>query len=144
MTLASSRRRGEVHAWTFKSLKPKTGWKEVTVAPSSVFLAKNHLTSDGPSIVQLVVSPALKPILDQSLAEDMTLCPIRSLRYYIDKTKDLRKGRHLFLFFLQKWVLGDIQRSTISSWTKQLCLRFRDLTLKLRICPRSRLMMHAP
>ena len=49
MTFASGRRRGEVHAWTFKSLKHKTGWKEVTVAPSSVFLAKNQLASDGPS-----------------------------------------------------------------------------------------------
>ena len=41
MTLASGRRRGEVHAWTLKSL-----------------------------------------------TEDMTLCPVRSLRYYIDKIKD--------------------------------------------------------
>ena len=64
MTLASGRRRGEVYAWTFKSLKHKTGWKEVTVAPSSVFLAKNQLALDGPSIVQPVVIPALKPTLD--------------------------------------------------------------------------------
>ena len=46
MTLASGRQRGEVHAWTFKSLKHKTGWK-VTVAPSTIFLAKNQLASDG-------------------------------------------------------------------------------------------------
>ena len=64
MTLASGRRRGEVHAWTFKSLKHKTGWKEVTVAPSTVFLAKNQLASDGPNVVQPVVIPALKPTLD--------------------------------------------------------------------------------
>ena len=43
MILASGRRRGEVHAWTFKSLKHKTGWKEVTVAPSTVFLAKKTI-----------------------------------------------------------------------------------------------------
>ena len=104
MTLASGRRRGEVHAWTFRSLKHKSGWKEITVSPSSVFLAKNQLASDGPSIVQPVVIPALKPSLDQSLAEDMTLCPVRSLRYYIDRTKDLRKAS--FVYLLQRWVFG--------------------------------------
>ena len=41
MTLASGRRRGEVQTCTFRSLKHKTGWKEVTVSPSSVLLAKN-------------------------------------------------------------------------------------------------------
>ena len=102
MTLASGRRRGEVHAWIFKSLKHKTGWKEVTVAPSLVFLAKNQVASDGPSIVQPVVIPALKPTLDHSLTENMTLCPTRSLRYYIDKTKDLRKGKHLLFISFKK------------------------------------------
>ena len=67
MTLASGRRRGEVHAWTFRSLKHKTGWKEVTVSPSSVFLAKNQLASDGLEVVQPVVIPALKPSLDHSI-----------------------------------------------------------------------------
>ena len=144
MTLASGRRRGEVHAWTFRSLKHKSGWKEITVSPSSVFLAKNQLALDGPSIIQPVVIPALKPSLDQSLAEDMTLCPVRSLRYYIDKTKDLRKGKHLLFISFKRGFSGDIQRSTISSWiNRQLCLRIGDLTLKLRICPRSRLMTYA-
>ena len=118
MTLASGRR-GEVHAWIFKSLKHKTGWKEVTVAPSSVFLAKNQLASDGPSIVQPVVISALKPVLDHSLSEDTTLCPVRSLRYYIDRTKDLRVGKHLLFISFKNGFSGDIQRSTISSWIKQ-------------------------
>ena len=119
MTLASGRRRGEVHAWTFKSLKHKAGWKEVTVAPSSVFLSKNQLASDGPNVVQPVVIPALKPILDSSLSQDMTLCPVRSLRYYVDKTKDIRDGKHLLFVSFKNGFSGDIQRATISSWIKQ-------------------------
>ena len=122
MTLASGRRRGEVHAWTFKSLKHKTGWKEVTVAPSSVFLSKNQLASDGPNVVQPVVIPALKPILDSSLSQDMTLCPVRSLRYYVDKTKDLRDGKHLLFVSFKNGFSGDIQRATISSWIKQMVI----------------------
>ena len=119
MTLASGRRRGEVHAWTFRSLKHKTGWKEVTVAPSSVFLAKNQLASDGPEIVQPVVFPALKPSLDHSKSEDMTLCPVRALRYYLDKTKELRENKHLLFISFKDGFSKDIQRSTISSWLKQ-------------------------
>ena len=66
-------------------------------------------------IVQPVVIPAVKPTLDQSLSEDMTLCSVRSLRYYIDKTKDLRKGKLLLFVSFKNGFSGDIQRSTISS-----------------------------
>ena len=49
----------------------------------------------------------------------MTLCPVRSLRYYIDKTKDLRVGKHLLFISFKNGFSDDIQRSTISSWIKQ-------------------------
>ena len=49
----------------------------------------------------------------------MTLCPVRSLRYYIDKTKDLREGKHLLFISFKSGFSGDIPRSTISSWIKQ-------------------------
>ena len=34
MAWASGKRRGEVHAWTFSSLRHKPHWKEVTISPS--------------------------------------------------------------------------------------------------------------
>ena len=43
LTLASGKRRGEVHAWTFSSLSYKDNWSQVTLAPSTAFLAKNQL-----------------------------------------------------------------------------------------------------
>ena len=118
MTLASGRRRGEVHAWTFRSLKHRTGWKEVTVSPSSVFLAKNQPASDGPEIVQPVVIPALKHSLDHSMSADMTVCPVRALRYYLDKTTELRENKPLLFISFKDGFSKDIQRSTISSWLK--------------------------
>ena len=111
MTLASGRR--------FRSLKHKTGWKEVTVSPSLVFLAKNGLASDGPEVVQPVVIPALKASLDHSMSEDMTLCLVRAFRYYLDETKELRENRHLLFISLKDGFSKDIQRATISSWLKQ-------------------------
>ena len=32
------------------------------------------------------------PFLDHSLTEDMTVCPIRALRYYLDKLEVLDRG----------------------------------------------------
>ena len=70
LTLASGKRRGEIHAWTFSSLSYKENWSQVTFAPSTAFLAKNQLDSDGPTAIKPVVIPALKPHLDSSLIQD--------------------------------------------------------------------------
>ena len=95
MALASGKRRGEVHAWTFSSLRHKPHWKEVTISPSPAFLAKNQLASEGPDLIRPIVIPALKPFLSSDLSDDMTLCPIRALRYYLDRTSTLRKGKDI-------------------------------------------------
>ena len=66
----------------------------------------------------LVVIPALAPSLDKSL----TLCPIKALRYYLDRTKELHKGKDLVFVSFQKSFHRDIVPSTISSWIKQMVL----------------------
>ena len=53
-------------------------------------------------LFQLVVIPALKPTLDPSLVQDKSLCSVRVLRYYLDKTKDLRKGKKLLFVAIKK------------------------------------------
>ena len=98
LILASSKRRSEIHAWTYSSLSYKN-WSEVSLAPSTAFLAKNQLASDGSTAIKPVVIPALKPHLESSLTQDRFLCPVRSLKYYLDRTKDLRKNKNLL--FLQ-------------------------------------------
>ena len=69
-----------------------------------------------------VVIPALAPILDKSLSEDRSLCPVRALRYYLDRTKDLRQGKDLALVSFKKGFQKDIVPATISSWIKQMVL----------------------
>ena len=68
---------------------------------------------------------ALAPTLDRSLKSDRSLCPVRALRYYLDRTS----GRiRWFLSPLRK-VLTDISPATISSWIKQtviLCYELSD------------------
>ena len=119
LALASGKRRSEIHAWTFDSFSRKRDWSEVTFSPSTAFIAKNQLASEGPLAIQPVVIPALKPTLDPSLVQDKSLCPVRSLRYYLDKTKDLRKGKKLLFVAIKEGYSKDISKATISSWIKQ-------------------------
>ena len=77
------------------------------------------MASEGPLAIQPVVIPALKPTLDPSLVQDRSLCPVRSFRYYLDKTKDLRKGKKLLFVAIKEGYSKDISKATISSWIKQ-------------------------
>ena len=122
LALASGKRRGEIHAWTFSSLSYKENWSQVTIAPSTTFLAKNQLASDGPTVVKPVVIPALKPHLDSSLIQDRSLCRVRALKFYLDRTKDLRKNKNLLFVAIKEGFTRDISRATISSWLKQTIL----------------------
>ena len=76
-----------------------------------------------------VVIPALAPTLDKSLKEDRSLCPVRALHYYLDKTQDLRQGKELIFVSFKKGFTKDISLATISSWIKQtviLCYELSD------------------
>ena len=73
-----------------------------------------------------VVIPALPPTLDRSLNQDRTLCPVRALRFYVDRAKDMRQGKELLFVSLMN---KDIVPATISSWIKQtvyLCYKLAD------------------
>ena len=80
-------------------------------------------------VVSTVVIPALAPTLDRSLKQDRTLCPVRALRFYVDRTKDMRQGKELLFVSFMKGFNKDIAPATISSWIKQtivLCYKLSD------------------
>ena len=129
LALGSGKRRSEIHAWLYKNIRHQENWRQVSLYPSPSFLSKNQLARDGPSSVAAVVIPALAPSLDRSLKEDKSLCPVRALRYYLDRTKDLRKGKYLVFVSCRKSFQKDIVPVTISSWIKQtviLCYQLSD------------------
>ena len=95
LALGSDKRRSEIHAWLYRNIGHQENWNQVSLYPSPSFLSKNQLARDGPASVAPVVIPALAPSLDRSLRDDKSLCPVRALRYYLDRTKDLRKGKEL-------------------------------------------------
>ena len=128
LALASGKRRSEIHAWLNKNIRHQADWSKVSLYPSPSFLAKNHLAKEGPECVAPVVIPALAPTLDKSLKEDRSLCPVRALRYYLDKTQDLRTGKELVFVSFKRGFDRDISPATISSWIKQTVVLCYDLS----------------
>ena len=114
LALASGKGRSEIHPLTHTSVSSRRNWSEVTISPSSSFLAKKQLALDGPDSIKPVVIPALTTMLDRSLVEDKSLCPVRALKVYLDKTKSMRKGMALLFVSLRVGYSKDITRITIS------------------------------
>ena len=60
---------------------------------------------------------------------DRSLCPVRALCYYLDRTADLRQNKELVFVSFKKGFDKDISPATISSWIKQtvvLCYELSD------------------
>ena len=129
LALGSGKRRSEIHAWLHKNIRHQSDWSKVSLYPSPSFLSKNQLAKEGPDSVAPVVIPALAPSLDRSLKGDRSLCPVRALRYYLDRTADLRQNKELVFVSFKKGFDKDISPATISSWIKQtvvLCYELSD------------------
>ena len=129
LALGSGKRRSEIHAWLNRNIRHQSDWSKVSLYPSPSFLAKNQLAKEGPDSVAPVVIPALAPTLDKSLRSDRSLCPVRALRYYLDRTADLRQGKELVFVSFKKGFDKDISPATVSSWIKQtviLCYELSD------------------
>ena len=127
--MASGKRRSEIHAWVANKVSNLGQWEKVALFPSSDFIAKNQLAREGSQSVSPVTIPALTTIVDRQFKEDRTLCPVRALRYYLDRTKDLRGSRSLLFISFKKGHTSDIRPATLSSWLKQtilLCYKQAD------------------
>ena len=82
------------------------------------FSMQEHLAKEGPECLAPVGIPALAPTLDKSLKQDRSLCPVRVLHYYLDKTTDIRENKELVFVSFKKSFAKDVFPATISSWIK--------------------------
>ena len=129
LALASCKHHSEIHTWVANKVSNLGQWENVALFPSSGFIAKNQLAREGSQSVSLVTIPVLTTIVDRQFIEDKTLCPVRALRYYLDRTKDLRGSRSLLFISFKKGHTSDIRPATLSSWLKQnilLCYKQAD------------------
>jgi hypothetical protein len=119
ITLASGKRRSEVHALLHSRVRRDKNWSYVSLEPSSRFIAKNQIARNSVNILQPIIINSLSSTLSEELKDDRLLCPVRALRYYLERTKDIRGDRELL--FISHWQghKSDIKRCTISSWLVQ-------------------------
>ena len=107
------------------SARHQLDWSKVSLYPSHSFLYKNQLAKEGPNSVPPVVVPALAPTLDKSLKADRSLCPVRALHYYLDRTSDLMLKKELFCLSFKKRFNRDTSPAIIKQ-TAILCYEFSD------------------
>ena len=115
LAVGSGKRRSEIHAWQNKNIRHQSDLSEVSLYPSPSFLSKNQLAKEGPDSVAPVIIPALAPTLDRSLKSDRSLCRVKALRYYLDRTSDPRQNKELVFVSFKKGFDKDISPATISS-----------------------------
>ena len=99
--LGSGKRRSEIHAWQNRNIRHQSDWSKVSLYPSPSFLSKNQLAKEGPDSVAPGVITGVDP---------RSLCPVRVLRYYLDRTS----GR------IRRWFLSPLKK--VSTKTSHLPL----------------------
>ena len=99
LALASGKHRSKIHAWVANKVSNLGQWEKVAFfwLPSQKPTSKRSSQSVSP-----VTIPALTTIVHRQFKEDRTLCLVRTLRYYLDRTKDLRGSRSLLFISFKK------------------------------------------
>lgn len=121
--LASGGRRGEIHALDSKRVffGEHLAWARLCTVPD--FVSKTQLRQSGPGSPPEFLIPALAPIVGRDLPVDRGMCPVRSLKAYLDATKGKREGKRLLFVSYKEGHSTDIHKNTISGWVRKL-LRF--------------------
>ena len=106
---ASARRRSEIHALSIRPGFIRFTPEGVHLLPNPSFLAKNQTESFTPDLIFL---PSMSST--SSIREDRFVCPVRALKWYIEKTKAIRKSDALFL--IPRSPYNPASKDTISRW----------------------------
>ena len=125
IALASGKRRGELHALTREGVKEVHGEREgLLLHPSSSFISKTHIRTDGLG--------ALKPVFIPKLVEvqgnNDLLCPVKCLNEYLTRSAQYRADSQKQLFISwQHNSVRDVKASTISNYIKQAVILAYEL-----------------
>ena len=110
---ASTRRRSGLHALTIKEGFLRFEQGGVRLLPDPEFLAKNRTELFTP---QEIFLPALGTV--STISEDKRWCPVRALRWYMERTRILRQNERLFI--LPRSPYTPASKDTLSRWIRDL------------------------
>lgn len=118
VALASGRRRSELHALRFDVLRTEN-WSEISILTNPEFVAKTRLAGLNGAGMEPLTLQALGRTLSSDLKEDKTLCVVRAVRKYLERTKDIRGDRERLFISFKEGHKGDICANTVSGWIKK-------------------------
>ena len=127
VTLASGKRRGEIHALSFERFLHRENWSRVTFSVIPSFIAKTQLLERGAKSLLTFEIRAMASFLGQDFEDDNLLCPVRAIRVYLDRTRSLRKKQQLFFISPHSSFPGDIKPATISAWIRKTIILSYEL-----------------
>ena len=120
LTLATAKRNSEV--WAFSAdVQFGPNKQNATLSFLPGFIAKTQKVDRSETALNPVTVPALSSTVGRDLP-DRTLCPVRALLFYLDRTNvrtDPARLKRLFVSF-KPGHKGDIVKVTISGWIKGL------------------------
>ena len=122
LLLASGARRSELHAVAFDSISHTDNWRSVTLHPITSFVYKTQVSRGQAKNPKVINIPALGPILSPDMTEEKALCPARTLKCYMARTKPLRNKNQklLFVSYSERHKHKEIHKNTLSGWVRKL------------------------
>jgi len=119
--LASGSRRGEIHAIKFKGVKFGPNDEYVTLTPSPDFMPKSGMLR--PDALKSIKIYSLRSTMKGLEEDDYSLCPVESLKAYMNRTCQLRSPTKQLLFIsVLDGFNKDVRKNTVSGWIKNLIL----------------------
>ena len=112
--MSSACRISELHALDARKIVHDADWLNVWLEPNSLFMAKTQKDRKLSSTRQIKI-----PNLSQFVGPhepDRLLCPVRALRYYLDRTKHMRAHKKCLFISLQPGRKSDITKQSINIW----------------------------
>ena len=86
VALASGKRRSELHVLSADVRWLKGGVRTAELVPLSDFISKTHLSSAGLGALRPIQIRALDDVAGPEGIGEKLLCPVRSLRFYLDRS----------------------------------------------------------
>ena len=118
VTLAACARRSEIHAIRVDQLKWKEDGTVLLAGVDPKFLAKTQVVEGPRTVGKPIVIKALSRIIGRQ-EEERLLCPVRAVKFYLQRVKDFRRNRRKLFISYQKNHQGEIVKGTISGWIKR-------------------------
>ena len=123
VALASGRRCSEIHAIRKSKIYHSEGWESMTFRIDH-FLCKNQTYNISGEFFNSFTIPSLSRTIDRSCKEDRTLCPVRAVRYYLDRVAKSGKNKSLEALFVPLIETGrELSKASLANWIKN-CIKY--------------------